>query len=120
VPRGYYRSTISSGNGVLAVKQYASVLADAFKMVASDTTPAHGQKITITVTTVEKLSTAPRLYVVQPGRATWSVGLIKQNATTYRATLTVKSGAVGTIKFKAQAKDSKGKLQYSVLALPLH
>jgi flagellar hook assembly protein FlgD len=120
VPRGYYRSTINSGNGAVAVKQYASVLADAFKIASSDTTPGRGQKITITVTTVEKLSTAPRLYVVQPGRTTWSVGVIKQNATTYRATITVKTGAVGTVKFKAQAKDSKAKLQYSVLALPLH
>jgi flagellar hook assembly protein FlgD len=120
VPRGLYRSLVTAGDGTLLFAQTAVVLADAFKIVSSDTTPAHGQRITVTVTTAEKLSTYPRLYVLQPGRATWSVGFTKLSSTTYRATFTVKSGAAGTIKFKVQAKDSKGKMQNSVLALPLH
>jgi flagellar hook assembly protein FlgD len=120
VPRGSYRSLVTVGDGTLSVAQTAGVLADAFKIVASDTTPAHGQRITVTVTTAEKLSKYPRLYVLQPRRATWSVSFVKLTASTYRAVFTVKSGAAGTIKFKVQAKDSKGKLQNSVLALPLH
>ena len=119
-PRGFYRSTVTAGDGVQSVTQVAGIIADAFKIVSSDTTPAHSQKITITITTAEKLSTSPRVYVLQPGLGTWSVGTTKLNATTYRATITMKNGAQGTVRFKVQAKDSKGKLQFSVLALPLH
>ncbi len=120
VPRGAYRSVVTAGDGTVAATQVAGVYADAFKTVSSDTTPAHLQRITITATTAEKLSTTPRLYVIQPGRTTWSVLLTKVSSTVYRATITVRSGAIGTVKFKVLAKDSTGKAQYSVLALPLH
>ncbi len=120
VPRGAYRSVVTASTDALAATLVSAVYADAFKVVSSDTTPARLQRIVITATTAETLSTTPRLYVMQPGRTTWSVLMIKISATAYRATITVQSGVAGTIKFKVLAKDSAAMAQYSVLALPLH
>jgi hypothetical protein len=108
-------------DGALAVAQSAPIEIDAFLIKPSDTTPARGQTITITVTTAEPLAAAPRVTVSQPGFAAWSVGTVKLSSTTYRATVKLKTGAgTGTIALKATGKDTKGASQYTRRTYPLH
>ena len=62
---------MTATDGTLGTTQRASVVADAFRITVSDTTPARGQRLTVTATSAENLDTAPRLRVYQPGiRAT--------------------------------------------------
>lgn len=120
VPRGTYRSSVTATDGVNTVTQRVAVVADAFRIVASDTTPGRGQRITITATTAEALDAAPHLAVIQPGIAGWSVTMTRSSAGIYKAMITLRSSGTGTVRFKVYAPDSSGRSQYSNLYLPLH
>ena len=121
LPAGRYLSYVSTTDGVLSVAQSVAFVADAFVIKPSDATPGRGQTVTITVTTAERLSANPRVTVVQPGFAAWSVGTTKLSSTTYRATVKLKAGgAAGTVTFKSTGKDSAGAVQATRSAFPLH
>jgi len=120
VPRGVYASVVRATDGDLAASGRASVRADAFKVAASDTTPARRQRITVTITSAENLARAPRLSVFQPGIGAWTVGTTKVGTRVYRVTITLKPSSTGTLRLKAYGTDSGGRSQYSYLYLPLH
>ena len=120
VPRGTYRGVVTATDGTLSATQRAKVVADAFRITASDVTPARGQRITVTARSAEALGTTPRLRVYQPGRSYWTVKMTKVGSGVYRATITLKSGSTGTLKLRVGANDSGGRGQRSVLSLPLH
>lgn len=118
---GKYLSYVTAVDGSLAVAQSVAVEVDAFLLKPSDATPGRGQTITVTVTTAEPLSAAPRVTVSQPGLTAWSVGTVKLSSTTYRATVTLKTGGgTGTVAFKATGKDTAGATQYTRRTYPLH
>ena len=74
----------------------------------------------MTAVSAESLDTTPRLYVTQPGKATWSVAMTKTTGLTYRATVTMKTGgSAGTVTLKVAALDSNGVAQRSSVAIPL-
>ncbi|MFN8629439.1 MAG: FlgD immunoglobulin-like domain containing protein [Chloroflexota bacterium] len=120
VPRGTYRSTVVATDGLTTLTQRAAVVADAFRVIASDLTPARGQKITVTAYSAESLDAAPKLAVIQPGISGWAVSMSKVSAGVYRATITLKSSHTGTLRLKVYAPDANGKSQQSNLYLPLH
>ena len=120
VPRGTYRSQVVAADPVATVTQTAAAVADAFRIVSSDTTPGRGQKVTVTAFSAEGLKTTPKLVVVQPGIAAWSVSMSRVSSGVYRAVVTVKGSAAGTLRFKVLATDAGGRSQYSNLYLPLH
>ena len=120
VARGTYRSVVTASDGTFSATQRVTVVADAFRIVASDTTPARGQKITVTATSAENLDTAARLRIYQPGVSDWSVAMTKLDARTWRVTVTLKSGSTGTLRLRVAAEDSHGVAQASILRLPLH
>jgi flagellar hook assembly protein FlgD len=122
LPRGDYRSLVSvAGDGPVPISQYRTVKMRAFDPRSSDATPRRGQRITIYATSAETLSTSPRVYVYQPGKATWSVAMSKVSTGKYKATLTVKTGGgSGEIRFRVNARDVDGRSQSSNLYLPLH
>ncbi len=120
VPRGTYRTVVSATDGTLASTQRATVVADAFRITVSDTSPGRGQKITVTATSAEGLDTVPRLRVFQPGRGAWSVTMKKIDTRVYRITVTLKSGGIGTLRLRVLAHDGNGATQSSNLYLPLH
>ncbi|MDP2350717.1 MAG: FlgD immunoglobulin-like domain containing protein [Chloroflexota bacterium] len=120
VARGVYSVIARAVQGDLVVSQSASVRADAFRIVVSDTTPYRGQRITVTITTAESLTAAPRLAVYQPGISGWSVGTTRVSAGVYRVTIRLKSSATGSLRLKAYGTDSGGRSQYSSLYVPLH
>ncbi len=120
--RGTYRSVVSvAGDGPVPISQYRTFKMRAFAPSASDATPARGQRITVSATSAESLSTTPRVYVYQPGKTTWSVAMTKVSTGKYKVALTVKTGGgTGEIRFQVKARDVDGRSQSSNLYLPLH
>ena len=120
VRRGTYRTLVTATNGSQAATQGASVLTEAFRIVLSDSTPARGQKITVTVTSPERLSANPRVAFYQPGRSGWAVTTKKVSTYTYRVTVTLRSSSKGTMRVKAYGTDSGGRSQKTNVYFPLH
>ena len=121
VPRGLYYASVTATNGTQASTQRTSVRADAFRVSVSDTTPARGQKITITATTAEPLGSKLKVRVYQPGLSGyWQATLNKVSSTVYRVTIRLKPSKTGTATFKVFAQDRNGKGQYTNVLLPLH
>ena len=77
LPVGAYTSVVTATDDATTASQAVGFTMNAFGIKPSDATPKRGQKITVTVTSAEQLSTKPRLYIKQPGRATWSVAMTK-------------------------------------------
>jgi flagellar hook assembly protein FlgD len=120
VPRGTYRAVVQATNGSQGSSQDVAVIADAFKLSVSDTTPGRGQRITITATTAESLSAPPRATIYQPGIGRYSVTLRKVSPGVYRASIALKSGARGTLRVLITGTDAARHSQASSLYLPLH
>ncbi len=120
VPRGTYRTVVTATDGTYSATQKATVVADAFRIVVSDSTPGRRQRITVTATSAETLDRTPRLRVYQPGIAAWSVTMRKIDTRVYRITVTLKSSKTGTLKLRVSALDDGGRAQASYRYLPLH
>ena len=120
VPRGTYRTVVTATDGTYSATQKATVVADAFRIVVSDSTPGRRQRITVTATSAEKLDRTPRLRVYQPGIGAWSVTMRKIDTRVYRITVTLKSSKTGTLKLRVSALDDGGRAQASYRYLPLH
>jgi flagellar hook assembly protein FlgD len=120
VPRGVYRSVVTATDGTDTVSQSVTVETNAFKVAVSDATPARRQRITITATSAESLKGSPKVYISQPGLATWSVTLTKVDSRTWKATVTLKTSSSGTLRLKVYGHDADGRAQSTTKTLPLH
>jgi flagellar hook assembly protein FlgD len=120
VPRGTYRTVVSATDGTYAAAQAATVVADAFRISVSDTTPRRGQRLTVTATSAETLDRAPRLRIYQPGIGARSVTMRKIATRVYRITVTLKRSHTGTLKLRVSGLDDGGRAQASYRYLPLH
>ncbi len=120
VPRGTYRTLVTATDGTLGASQSASVMTEAFRIKLSDTTPRRGQKITVTVTSPEILSAAPRVAFYQPGIGGWAVTAKRISTYSYRVTVTLRSSGTGTMRVKAYGWDSGGRKQLTNTYFPLH
>ena len=120
VARGTYRSVVSATDGTFTSTQAVAVVADAFRISATDATPARGQRITVTAVTAEALDTTPSLRVYQSGIRDWGVTMTRVDSRTWKATITLKVSSAGTVRLKVTAKDGAGASQFSNLVLPLH
>jgi flagellar hook assembly protein FlgD len=120
VPRGTYRSQVRATDGTHVAVQRVAVVADAFRFVLSDSTPARRQRITVTVVTPEGLSKNPSIAFYQPGIGVWSVSTSKVSSTTYRATVTLRSSSTGMLRIRASGYDTSGRSQWASVYVPLH
>jgi FlgD Ig-like domain/CHU_C Type IX secretion signal domain len=121
VPTGRYRSYVHATDGTVSWDQAASFEMNAFSIRPSAASATRGRAITITAVSAETLKTTPRLYVTQPGKATWSVTMTKTTGLTYRATVTPKTGGpAGSVTFKVLAYDSGSQAQRTFATLRLH
>jgi hypothetical protein len=117
---GRYTSFVAANDGVVASTQAAAFEMNAFAIRPSATSATRGRSITLSVVSAETLSTAPRVFVTQPGHTTWAVTLTRVSSLTYKATLRLKTGGrAGTAAFRVQAADSGGRWQKTTLTLPL-
>jgi flagellar hook assembly protein FlgD len=120
LPVGVYTTSVSATAGDVAVSQAVRVEMNAFAITTSTATPKRGGKVTFTVVSAEALSSTVRIYVTQPGYATWAVTMTKVDSRNFRATLTLKSGgSAGKVTFKVWAKDYDGRSQATSRVLPL-
>jgi hypothetical protein len=120
LPLGIYTATVSASDGTFTIASSPRVEMNAFSVTSSVATVKRGARVTITAITAESLSGSPRIYVTEPGIATWGVTMTKVNSTTWRATLTMKrGGSAGTVKFKVWGRDADGRSQATWKNLPL-
>jgi flagellar hook assembly protein FlgD len=118
---GTYRVIVVATTDDGPVGVWRSIWMLPFRTSSSDTTPKRGQKITITSVSAEPLSKAPVLYVYQPGKSRWSVTMRASSTSTYKATITLKTGGKsGTVRFRVFGLDSTGHSQSTSIYLPLH
>jgi flagellar hook assembly protein FlgD len=121
LPRGRYSSFVTASDGTLSATQSVWFDSEAFRFALSDTTPARGQSIKVTVTSAETLSARPRMWIYQPGLARWSVLLTKTGTYTYKATIRMKSaGRSGTVSLKVKGYDTKGGTQSTTVSYRIH
>ncbi len=121
LPLGRYTSSVTATDGTLTATQATDFDAQAFIITPTDRTPGRGQTIKVYATSAESLSGSPRLYVYQPGVATWSVAMIKVGTNVYRATIRLKViGRAGTVKLRVKGVDIRGGVQATINGYPLH
>ncbi len=121
LPIGKYTSYVVATDDLTTTTHSAAFEMNAYAIAASDTTPARGQKVTISATAAEPQNAAPRVSVVQPGKATWSVAMVRLGPGRYQAVLTIKTGGgAGTIKFRVYGADAAGRSSWTQVSLPLH
>jgi flagellar hook assembly protein FlgD len=121
VPRGRYTSVVTATDGTLLATQAIGFETEAFHLKLNDTTPARGQKVTLTITSAEVLSRISRLSIYQPGVARWRVTLTKVSHHTYKVTFRLKSaGKSGIVKFKVSGRDTKDGAQSTTVSFPIH
>ncbi len=120
VPRGTYRSVVTATDGTLSATQRVEVVAAAFKVVVSDTTPGRGQRLTVTATSAEPLDGSPKLRIYQPGISGWTVTMTKIGTRVYRARVTLKKSSTGTLRIRVKAPDRNGVKQATYRYLILH
>ncbi len=120
LPKGRYTSLVSATHGAITVSQSVSFEMNAFAITASDTTPKRGQTITVYATSGEPLSARPRLFVKQPGKASWSALMTKTSTYGYRVTIKLKTGSAGTVTFKVVGVDKIGQRQRTSVSYPIH
>ena len=119
LPIGTYTSYVSATDGTFTYAQSTKVEMNAFSVVASTATPRRGSKLTVTATSAEPITGSARLYVTQPGRATYILTMTRLDSRTFRLTFTLKSGSAGTLRLKVWGKDTDGRTQATLRYLPL-
>jgi flagellar hook assembly protein FlgD len=121
LPRGRYTSDVTATDGTVSAIQTTAFEMDAFVVKPSDTTPGRGQSIKITVTSAEKLSRTPTVYISQRGLKVWSVRMTETGTYTYKVTFRLKkTGKAGKVSFKVWGRDVKGGTQATTRTYVLH
>jgi flagellar hook assembly protein FlgD len=121
LPFGRYAARVTATDGTRTVDQSIGFEINAFAMKVSDTTPKRGQTITVYATSAESLGARPRLYVKQPGKATWSVRMTKTSTNRYKVTIKLKTGGgTGTVRFKVVGTDIGGQRQWTRQVYAIH
>jgi flagellar hook assembly protein FlgD len=121
LPAGKYTSYVVATDDLTTTASSVAFEMNAYAISVSDATPARGQKVTISATAAEPQNASPRVSVVQPGKATWSVAMVRLGPGRYRAVVTIKTGGgAGTIKFRVYGADAAGRKSWSQVSLPLH
>jgi flagellar hook assembly protein FlgD len=117
---GRYSSVVEATDGTLSTSDSATFTVDAFAIRPSDSTPARGQTVTVTLTSAVPLASNPRVTVSQPGLRAWSVSTVRLSSSTFRATIRFKAGHTGTMRLKATGRDRLGISQQTSRSYRLH
>ena len=121
LPTGLYRGVAIATDDLTTVSQAVAFQMAAFSIKASDSTPGRGQRLTVSATSAEALSAAPRLIITQPGLAAWSVAMTRVSTYGYRATVTLRTGGrAGLVSFTVRGVDKYLQVQRTTRAYPLH
>ncbi len=119
-PRGTYRSVVTATDGSATARIAASVTLDAFRIVASDATPALHQSVTYTATSAEPLAASPSLLVTEPGRGTVAYRMTRLGPGVYRATVRLAGSRTGSLSVRVNGRDARGGSNWTRVSFPLH
>jgi flagellar hook assembly protein FlgD len=121
LPRGVYTARAIATDGSLTATQAATFVLDAFDLHASDTSPARGQVVSLTIGSAEVLAKAPRLIVDQPGLSRWKALTTKVGKHTYTVTIRLRTGGgAGPMSLKVKGTDKYGRRQSTTVVYGLH
>ncbi len=121
LPRGVYTAQVTATDGSLTATQTATFVLDAFDVHASDTSPARGQVVSLTIGSAEVLAKAPRLIIDQPGLSRWKALTTKAGKHTYTVTIRLRTGGgVGPLSLKVKGIDKHGGKQSTTVVYGLH
>ena len=120
VPKGRYLSRVTVADGVTSTTEQAWVYSDGIRILTSDTTPAAGQAVTITVVAVEALGANPSVWITQPGRARIGYRTTKVGTSTYRVQVRLRTGSAGTLTVRVSGVDRFGRAAGASIGYRLH
>ena len=119
-PAGGYLAQVSVNDGVTSTTEQAWVYSGGLGIGVSDTTPARGQLLTITVVTVEALGANPSVTITQPGLAGATYRTTKVGTATYRVQVRLRAGRAGTLTIAVAGIDRFGRAASASSAYRLH
>jgi hypothetical protein len=111
---------VTVADGVTSTTEQAWVYSDGIRILTSDTTPAAGQAVTITVVAVEALGANPAVWITQPGRARIGYRTTKVGTSTYRVQLRLKTGPAGAMTVRVSGVDRFGRAAGASIGYRLH
>jgi chitinase len=120
VSRGTYTLRLSATSSVGTTVVNRNVLADAFRTALSANTRSPGQKLTVTVKSVEPLRAAPRIALTQDGASAVTKTGTLLSSGEYRVTFTIASGAPGTARISVVGTDTSGGTNRSFATVVVH
>ena len=119
-PSGRYLSQVTVADGTTTTTEQAWVYSGGIRILASDTTPAAGQTVTITVVAVEALRANPSVSVTQPGRSRVTYRTVKVGTATYRVKIRFAAGPAGAVTVRASGVDQYGRAAGTSIGYRLH
>jgi len=121
VHNGWYKATITSTTKVGKVTRSVPIFVGAFRIDVSDGTPARGDRLTVTLTSSEKLKSPPTIVVTQPGVKPRTVDTTAGHGGVYTATFKLSSkGDPGTLGLAVSGTDINGGAQSSSRSIHIH
>lgn len=119
VAQGSYtaRLTVKSSLGTLDLAR--SVWVAGFAITPSATKVVAGQTLTLSIVTIEPLSTRPVVTFAQPGRTGVKVTATRLANGTYRAAFKVATGAAGIATVTVSAKDTGGRVNTTSIPITI-
>jgi len=118
-PQGAYTALLTVASPLGTQRLARRVWAAAFATSLSATTLRPGQVLTVGLGPTERLRTAPRVTLRQPGRAPVTVTAARLADGTYRARFAVRPGPAGAASLRIAATDAAGGANLIVLALAM-
>ncbi len=119
-PSGRYLSQVTVADGTTTTTEQAWVYSGGIRILASDTTPAAGQTVTITLVAVEALRANPTVSVAQPGRSRVTYRTVKVGTATYRVTVRFAAGPAGAVTVRVSGVDRFGRAAGASIGYRLH
>jgi flagellar hook assembly protein FlgD len=119
-PSGRYLSSVTVADGVTSTTEQAWVYSGGIRILTSDTTPAAGQVVTITVVAVEALGANPSVWITQSGRTRIGYRTTKIGTSTYRVQLRLGTGPAGPMTVRVSGVDRFGRAASASIGYPLH
>lgn len=120
VPSGRYLSRVTVADGATSTTEQAWVYSGGIQIRTSDTTPAAGQAVTISVVAVEALRANPTVWITQPGRTRVGYRTTKVGTSTYRVRLWLRAGPAGALTVRVSGVDRFGRAASATIAYRLH
>ena len=119
-PSGRYLSQVTVDDGTTTTTEGTWVYSGGIRILASDTTPAAGQTVAITVVAVESLGANPSVSVTQPGRSRVTYRTTKIGTATYRVSVRFAAGPAGAVTVRVAGVDRFGRAAGATIGYRLH